>query len=263
MKNILETIADKTKERIEEAKRKKTLKELRLEAESKKDGEPFIFEKSISRKGGINFICEVKKASPSKGVIAQNFPYTDIAKEYEEAGASAISCLTEPFFFMGSDEYLKAVKETVSVPILRKDFTVDEYMIYEAKAMGAGGVLLIAAILNKPQLRDYALLADSLGISAVTEVHDEKEAETALETGAKIIGANNRDLKTFAVDIGVSLRIKKIIPDNIVFVAESGIKKRSDIIMLEEAGVNAVLIGESLMREKDKAAAIKRLKGDI
>ena len=209
----------------------------------------------------MSYICEVKKASPSKGLIAPEFPYLEIAKEYEAAGASAISCLTEPFYFMGSDTYLREITETVDIPVLRKDFTVDKYMIYQAKAFGAAAVLLICAILNDQELLEYRELAETLGMDALVEAHDENEVAKALKTGAKIIGVNNRDLKTFKVDMNNSIRLRNLAPDNVVFVSESGIKNAGDIAILERNRVGAVLIGETLMRSPDKKAALEDLNG--
>ena len=209
----------------------------------------------------MSYICEVKKASPSKGLIAPEFPYLEIAKEYEAAGASAISCLTEPFYFMGSDTYLREITETVDIPVLRKDFTVDKYMIYQAKAFGAAAVLLICAILNDQELLEYRELAETLGMDALVEAHDENEVARALKTGAKIVGVNNRDLKTFRVDMNNSIRLRNLAPDNVVFVSESGIKNAGDIAILERNRVGAVLIGETLMRSPDKKAALENLNG--
>jgi indole-3-glycerol phosphate synthase len=208
----------------------------------------------------MSFICEVKKASPSKGLIAPEFPYLEIARAYEEAGASAISCLTEPFYFQGQDAYLKEIAETVQIPVLRKDFTVDEYMIYQAKALGAGSVLLICAILDDAQLLAYGQLAQELGLSALVEAHSEEEVERALKSGAKIVGVNNRDLKTFQVDITTSARLRRMVPPEILFVSESGIRGTEDIRALRQNGTDAVLIGETLMRAVDKRALLNEWK---
>ena len=185
----------------------------------------------------------------------------EIAKEYEEAGAAAISVLTEPYYFQGKNEYLEEIVKNVKIPVLRKDFTVDEYMIYEAKTIGASCVLLICAILDLPTLKKYLDLAHSLGLSAIVEAHDEEEVKMALESGAKIIGVNNRDLRTFTVDINNSARYRKMVPEDIVFISESGIKTAADIQKLRENGTNAVLIGETFMRSADKKAALKELRG--
>lgn len=218
--------------------------------------EPF---KEALQKDGIHLICEVKKASPSKGLIAKEFDYLRIAKEYEAAGASAISVLTEPTFFLGRDTYLKEIHEHVKIPILRKDFVIDSYQIYEAKILGASCVLLICAILSQEQLREYLAVCKQIHLSALVEVHNEDELEVALECGAAIIGVNNRNLKDFTVDITNSIRVRRKVPKDILFVAESGIETKHDIRDLYEAEVNGVLIGETLMRSENKVALIKEL----
>ena len=255
---ILDKLAEHAAERCEAYKRIMTLQELiqRVSELPKGDG---AFEKAL-RKPGLSFICECKKASPSKGVIAEDFPYLSIAKEYEEAGADCISVLTEPKWFLGSDRYLEEISKTVSIPCLRKDFTVDEYMIYQARLLGASAVLLICAILSESQLSEYIELSAHLGLSALVEAHDEKEVETALKCGAKIIGVNNRDLRDFSVDTGNSRRLREAVPQDIVFVSESGIKSAEDTAALESAGVDAVLIGETLMRSQNKKAKLSSLR---
>ena len=257
-KNILEEIAEKTRERIRKEKLQFPLDQLKALAEKAPQQPSFL---EALKKPGMSYICEVKKASPSKGLIAPDFPYLEIAKEYEAAGASAISCLTEPFYFMGSDTYLREITEMVDIPVLRKDFTVDKYMIYQAKAFGASAVLLICAILNDQELLEYRELAEALGMDALVEAHDEEEVARALKAGAKIVGVNNRDLKTFNVDMNNSIRLRNLAPDNIVFVSESGIKNAGDIAILERNRVGAVLIGETLMRSPDKKAALEKLNG--
>lgn len=257
-KNILEEIAEKKRERIRKEKRQFPLDQLKTLAEKAPQQPSFL---EALKKPGMSYICEVKKASPSKGLIAPEFPYLEIAKEYEAAGASAISCLTEPFYFMGSDTYLREITETVDIPVLRKDFTADKYMIYQAKAFGASAVLLICAILNDQELLEYRELAETLGMDALVEAHDENEVARALKTGAKIVGVNNRDLKTFKVDMNNSIRLRNLAPDNVVFVSESGIKSAGDIAILERNRVGAVLIGETLMRSPDKKAALENLNG--
>lgn len=259
---ILDTIAAKTIERVAELKIKKSLEEVKAEALALPVSKDFPFEKAL-RKDDIAFICEVKKASPSKGLIAPDFPYLEIAKDYEAAGAAAISCLTEPFYFLGSDTYLKDITDTVSIPVIRKDFVVDEYMIYEAKLLGASAVLLICAILTDEQLKEYYDIADSLGLSALVEAHDEEEVRRALKIGARIIGVNNRDLKTFTVDINNSARFRQLVPPEVIFVSESGIKTAEDIDKLRTNGTNAVLIGETLMRSADKKAELDKLRGNV
>ena len=271
--NILNEIALRTKERIEE--RKKVLPLERLvktidditTSHSLREGTrpspttPFSFEQALKSKD-IAFICEVKKASPSKGVIAEDFPYLQIAMDYEKAGAAAISVLTEPYYFKGSDQYLREIAGKVSIPTLRKDFTVDEYMIYEAKALESSAVLLICAILQKDTIARYIKIADELGLSALVETHSEQEVTTAIDAGARIIGVNNRNLKTFDVDITLSERLRKFVPPEIIFVSESGIKTPEDIDDLRKAQVNAVLIGETIMRSDDKKAETARLRGE-
>lgn len=259
-KNILEEIAEKTRERIRKEKLQFPLDQLKTLAEKAPQQPSFL---EALKKPGMSYICEVKKASPSKGLIAPEFPYLEIAKEYEAAGASAISCLTEPFYFMGSDTYLREITETVDIPVLRKDFTVDKYMIYQAKAFGAAAVLLICAILNDQELLEYRELAETLGMDALVEAHDENEVARALKTGAKIVGVNNRDLKTFKVDMNNSIRLRNLAPDNVVFVSESGIKNAGDIAILERNRVGAVLIGETLMRSPDKKTALENLNGGV
>ena len=220
----------------------------------------FEFEKAL-KKDDIAFICECKKASPSKGIIAEDFPYLEIAKEYEAAGADCISVLTEPKWFLGSDDYLREIAANVSIPCIRKDFTVDDYMIYEAKLLGAKAVLLICSILSQQQISEYIGICDELGISALVEAHDEAELRTAVASGARIIGVNNRNLKDFSVDTGNSRRLRELAPAAVSFVSESGVKSAEDIRLLREAGVNAVLIGETLMRAADKKAKLAELKG--
>ena len=257
---ILDQIAEKTKERVDVLRTSRPLAEVKAVAREKDARTDFPFEKALA-KSDISFICEVKKASPSKGVIAEHFPYVDIAKEYQAAGADAMSILTEPFYFQGKNEYLTAIRQEVSIPLLRKDFTVDEYMIYEAKEIGADAILLICAILTDTQLQEYAGIARELGLSALVEAHDEREIEMALRANARIIGVNNRNLKDFSVDITNSVRLRELVPRDILFVSESGMKTREDIAVLEQNGTNAVLIGETFMRSTDKAAMLRYLSG--
>lgn len=258
--SILAEIAEKTRQRVAEEKTSLPLPQLRAQAEAMDASTGFPFAQALAAPG-MSFICEVKKASPSKGLIAPNFPYLDIAKAYQAAGAAAISCLTEPYWFQGSDQYLKEIAQAVTIPVLRKDFTVDEYMIYGAKVLGASAVLLICAILDDGQLKDYLALAHSLGLSALVEAHDKTELNRALSAGAGIIGVNNRDLRTFTVDVSNSLRLRKLAPPEVLFVSESGIKTPEDIQKLYDNGTNAVLIGETLMRAPDKKAMLAQLRG--
>lgn len=257
---ILEEIAVKTRERIQAEKETQSLQELKAKAMESDADTGFPFEKALAKQG-MRFICEVKKASPSKGIIAEHFPYVEIGREYEKAGADAMSILTEPFYFKGSDAYLAEIRREVEIPLLRKDFTVDEYMIYQAKQIGADAVLLICAILSPMQLSEYKGIADELGLSALVEAHDEREIEMAMAAGARIIGVNNRNLKDFTVDIDNSVRLREMVPRDILFVSESGMKTRADIARLEENGTDAVLIGETFMRCGDKAAMLRELRG--
>ncbi|WP_303334399.1 indole-3-glycerol phosphate synthase TrpC [Methanobrevibacter sp.] len=252
---MLAKITEKTKERMS-GKSLEEIKEKVADLEINKD---FPFEKALKDKP-IAIISEVKRASPSKGLIAEDFDYLTIAKEYESAGVSAISVLTEPFFFQGSNEILKEISENVSTPLLRKDFTINLYMIYEAKLIGASAILLIVSILDDSQLKEYLELADSLGLSAIVETHDKDEIERALNAGARIIGVNNRNLKDFTVDINNSVNLRKNVPKDIIFISESGIKTPDDVKVLKENDVDAVLIGETLMRSNDKATLIEELK---
>ena len=255
---ILNEIAAKTRERVKEQKCIRSLEQLKDEAQAMNSDTGYPFEKAIG-KDGLSFICEVKKASPSKGVIAQDFPYVEIAKDYEEGGASAISVLTEPYWFQGRDSYLQEIRQAVSIPIIRKDFVVDEYMIYEAKVLGATAVLLICALLPEETLKEYLETAHSLGLSALVEAHDEAEVAQAMRAGARIIGVNNRNLKDFTVDIHNSERLRELVPENIVFVSESGIKTPEDVGRLYQNKTDAVLIGETLMRSSNKKAELEKL----
>lgn len=245
--NILEEIAEKTRQRVAKAKEKKPLEEMKKEAEALPAETGFPFEQALAMEG-VSFICEVKKASPSKGVIAPDFPYVEIAKAYEKAGARAISVLTEPYYFQGANDYLTEISRNVKLPLLRKDFTVDDYMIYEAKVIGASAVLLICSLLSEDALREYIQIGGRLGLTALVEAHDEEEITKAIRAGARVIGVNNRDLKTFTVDIHNSTRLRKQVPSDILFVSESGIKDKEDIRELAEHQVNGALIGETMMR---------------
>ena len=233
------------------------MRKLAMETPAKKG---FPFEKAL-KKESLSFICEVKKASPSKGLIAPDFPYEAIAREYEEAGAAAISVLTERDYFKGDCSYLREIAAESGIPVLRKDFIVDEYQLYEARYCGAAAVLLICAVLDDEQLRSFHDLADSLGLSALVEAHDEGEIARALQCGARIVGVNNRNLKDFTVSLQTSRRLRPLVPPGVVFVAESGIIGSDDIELLRDAGVDAVLIGETLMRSADKKRALADLAG--
>lgn len=257
---ILDELADYARVRVAEAKKKAPPEQVKAQALAMPKGD-FAFEKALA-KDGIRFICECKKASPSKGLIAPDFPYLQIAREYEAAGADCISVLTEPKWFLGSDEYLREIAAAVKIPCIRKDFTVDEYMIYEAKLLGASAVLLICSILPQETVREYIGICDTLGLSALVEAHDETEIASAVAAGARIIGVNNRNLKDFTVNTDNSARLRQLIPEGVIFVSESGVKDAADIARLREIGTDAVLIGETLMRASDKKAKLEELKGE-
>ena len=256
---ILDDIAAYTRLRVESLKKQKSLYAVRDEAEGRPVGKDF---QAALAAPGLSVIAELKQASPSKGLIAPDFEriYLDKARQYEEGGAAAISCLTEPKFFLGSDEYLRQVRAAVQLPILRKDFTVDEYQIYEAKCLGADAVLLICSLLSQGQLAEYLCQAHELGLSALVESHDADEVGSALAAGAAIIGVNNRNLKDFSVNPLNSLRLREQIPAEKLFVAESGIAKASDCAGLKAAGVQAVLVGEALMRSPNPATMLKEMR---
>ena len=257
--DILDQLAAYARERVARAQERLPLAAVREQALALPAGD-FAFEKAL-RGPDIAFICECKKASPSKGVIAQDFPYLEIAREYEAAGAACLSVLTEPKWFLGKDAYLREIAQTVSIPCLRKDFVVDEYMIYEAKLLGASAVLLICAILSPAQLRDYLALCQALGLAALVEIHDEAEAKAAQKAGARIVGVNNRNLRDFTVDTGNSGRLREKIPPEILFVSESGVSTAADVERLRRLGADAVLVGEALMRAPDKKAKLDELRG--
>lgn len=259
--SILDQLSEHARERVEEAKRKissEDIKKMALEL-PKKNHE---FGRAL-KEGDISFICECKKASPSKGLIAQDFDPTAIAMEYEAAGADCISVLTEPKWFLGKDEYLRGITEKVTIPCIRKDFTVDEYMIYEARVLGASAVLLICSILSESCIREYLDICGELGMDALVEAHDESEVRMALSAGADIIGVNNRNLKDFSVDANNAISLRKRIPSEKTFVSESGIKSAEDVSALRKAGVDAVLVGETLMRADDKKRKLLELKGEL
>lgn len=251
---ILEQLAAHARHRVEQAAKQHPLEEVKRSALALPRGD-FAFERALG-KPGMSFICECKKASPSKGLIAPAFPYLSIAGAYAEAGADAISVLTEPKWFLGSDTVLREIAAQVQVPCLRKDFTVDAYMIYEAKLLGASAVLLIVSLLREEQLRTYMEICDELGLSALVEAHDEGEVRTALRAGARVVGVNNRNLKDFSVDTENSRRLRELVPEDVIFVSESGVRDAEDIRRLSAMGADAVLIGETLMRAKDKNATL-------
>ena len=256
---MLDEIVEKTIERIDEEKRNKSLEDLKKEVLKLEISKEFPFKKALM-KDNISIIAEVKKASPSKGLICEDFDYLAIAREYQNAGASAISVLSEPYFFKGSDQYLKEISAKIDLPVLRKDFVVDEYMIWQAKLLGASAVLLIVSILDIVQLKKYLDLAHDLGLSAIVEVHDASEITKALSVGAEIIGVNNRNLEDFTVDVENSIALRRCVGEDIIFISESGIKTKEDIIRLKENNVDAVLIGETLMKSDDKSGLISEFK---
>lgn len=256
---ILDEIAEATRLRVANNKKVKSTEEIRKEAFAMTKGN-FEFENAL-KKDGLSFICECKKASPSKGIIAEDFPYLQIAKEYEKAGADCISVLTEPKWFLGRDECLKEIANEVSIPCLRKDFVVDEYMIYEAKILGAKAVLLICAILPEERIKEYIKICDELGLSALVEAHDENEIKMALDVGARIIGVNNRNLKDFSVDTNNSKKLRELVPKDVLFVSESGVKTAEDVKTIYDMGADAVLVGETLMKAEDKKEKLRELKG--
>jgi indole-3-glycerol phosphate synthase len=255
---MLEKIAESARKRVEASKASRSLAEIGKAALETAKPEGFPFERALAEPG-ISFICELKKASPSKGLLSPDFPYMEIARDYEAAGASAISVLTEPEFFLGSLEYLKEVSEKVSLPTLRKDFCVDEYQVHEARLYGAKALLLICSLLEASALKEHISLAHELGLSCLVEAHDEHEIEKALGAGSRIVGVNNRDLKTFQVDLGTSKRLRKLVPKEVLFVAESGVSSREDVAFLAESGIDAVLVGESLIKSKDRRAFLRGL----
>lgn len=261
MSTILDEIAEYTRARIEHEKELVSFDEVQRRAEQKAEStEAFAFERALM-KPGMSFICECKHSSPSKGMIVADFPFLDIAQAYERAGAAAVSVLTEPRWFRGSDEYLKEIAESISIPCLRKDFTIDSYMIYQAKALGAAAVLLIVSILDEKELADFIKVADSLGLSSLVEAHDAREIEIALSANARIIGVNNRNLHDFSVNTDNSAELRRLVPDDVLFVAESGITTREDVRKMEEIRADAVLVGEAMMKADDKKAKLMVLRG--
>ena len=257
---ILDTIVEATKIRVAQEKQVESPEAVKAAALALPSDTGFPFEAAL-RQQDFNFICEVKKASPSKGVIAEHFPYLDIAKEYEMAGAAAISVLTEPDFFKGDKKYLQEIASTVKIPVLRKDFIIDEYQIYQAKVWGASAILLICACLDVPTLTKFRELADSLGLSSLVEAHDEKEVQMAIDCGARIIGVNNRNLKDFTVDVQNSVRLRNLVQDDVIFVSESGLETPEDIQVLRDNNIGVALMGETFMRSPNKVEKLAYLYG--
>ena len=259
MSTILDSIVADTRLRVNFERTVRPIDEVMEGSRIRPRRTGFPFERALASEG-MSLICEVKKASPSKGIISEDFPYLDIAREYASSGASAISVLTEPKYFRGDDRFLEEIADSVETPILRKDCVIDEYQVYRAREIGASAVLLIASILSDTQLTDYRELAESLGMSALVETHTRDEVERAVSSGAGIIGVNNRDLSTFQVDIGNSLRLRDSIPDGIVCVSESGIGGTDDVRILSEAGFDAVLVGEAFMRSPDRRSLMEAMR---
>lgn len=257
--NILQTIAAHARTRVAADRAKISLEELKAlcRAAGPGQGEKFV---SALNRPGLSFLCEIKKASPSKGLISPDFPYLDIARAYEAAGADGVSCLTEPKWFLGSDDIFRQVRRTISLPMLRKDFTVDEYQIYQARLMGANAVLLIVSLLDGETLKGYLELCRSLGLAALVETHDGQEVDAALNAGAEIIGVNNRNLKDFSVDFSNAARLRDRIPPGVLYVAESGLTGPADAAALKQLGADAALVGEALMRAPDKGAMLASLR---
>ena len=257
---ILDKIIEATKIRVAQEKQVESPEAVKAAALALPSDTGFPFEAAL-RQQDFNFICEVKKASPSKGVIAEHFPYLDIAKEYEMAGAAAISVLTEPDFFKGDKKYLQEIASTVKIPVLRKDFIIDEYQIYQAKVWGASAILLICACLDVPTLTKFRELADSLGLSSLVEAHDENEVQMAIDCGARIIGVNNRNLKDFTVDVQNSVRLRNLVQDDVIFVSESGLETPEDIQVLRDNNIGVALMGETFMRSPNKVEKLAYLYG--
>ena len=257
---ILDRIVEATKIRVAQEKQVETPEAVKAAALALPSDTGFPFEAAL-RQQDFNFICEVKKASPSKGIIAEHFPYLDIAKEYEVAGAAAISVLTEPDFFKGDKKYLQEIASTVKIPVLRKDFIIDEYQIYQAKVWGASAILLICACLDVPTLTKFRELADSLGLSSLVEAHDEHEVQMAIDCGARIIGVNNRNLKDFTVDVQNSVRLRNLVEDDVIFVSESGLETPEDIQVLRDNNIGVALMGETFMRSPNKIEKLAYLYG--
>lgn len=255
---ILDELANYAAKRVQIAKEKISLRKLQELAQSLPK-EKVLFEEKL-KTPGLSLICEIKKASPSKGIISESFPYCEIAKDYEVSGADCVSCLTEPKWFLGSDEIFRAIRSEISLPMLRKDFTIDAYQIYEAKCMGADAVLLISALLDTATIAKYLTICDELGLSALVETHNETEIQSAVSAGARLIGVNNRNLKDFSVDLENAAKLREKIPPSALFVAESGVRTTQDIAALKSIGAHAVLIGEALMRSTDRKAFLAQLR---
>ena len=260
MSTILDTIAAYAKERVKVDKEKWPLEDLKARCPNLAPAGRESFYDAVARPG-LSLICEVKKASPSKGVIDPVFDYLSIARDYEAAGADCVSCLTEPRWFLGSDQIFTEIRQEICLPMLRKDFVVDEYQLYQAKAMGADCVLLICAILEEATLQRYLAIGEELGLAVLTETHDEAEIACAVEVGARMIGVNNRNLKDFSVDFSNAARLRDKIPAGVLYVAESGVKTPEDLEMIRKIGADAALVGEAFMKAPDRKAFLREMKG--
>ncbi|MDY5854285.1 MAG: indole-3-glycerol phosphate synthase TrpC [Arcanobacterium sp.] len=258
---IIDEIAARRRETLKSRIREIPRDQMETLARQETRPRPPSFEQALQA-AGVSFICEIKKASPSKGLIAADFPYLDIARDYCEGGAAAISVLTEPHYFLGSDDYLRDVAQNVPIPVLRKDFIIDSYQIYEARVLGAAAVLLISSLLSDEQLAQYIQLTHTLDMAALVEAHTAADVQRSLDAGARIVGVNNRDLRTFAVDFSTTARLRELVPPQIAFVAESGVHTRSDVQQLELLGVHGILIGETLMRAQHRVTALRELRGE-
>ena len=253
--NILDELAAFAKKRVEADRAIVSIEQLKEKCADIKGREHIFYDRL--KRDGLSFICEIKKASPSKGIISEDFPYLDIARQYEDAGTDCVSCLTEPSRFLGSDKIFKEIRTEIDTPMIRKDFTVDEYQIYQAKCMGADALLLICALLGRDKIEKYLAICDELKIDALVEAHNEAEIKDAVAAGARIIGVNNRNLKDFSVDISNARRLREVVPKSCIYVAESGVKDAEDIAAIAKSGADAVLVGEAFMRANDKAAMLK------
>ncbi len=259
MSTILDVIADRARARVAADRKRVPLDEIKSRALSLPPGEGELFDAALARPG-LSFICEVKKASPSKGVIDPVFDYLGIARAYEEAGADAVSCLTEPNWFLGSDEIFSEIRAAVRLPMIRKDFTVDEYQLYQARLLGANAVLLICALLDTGTIARWLQICETLGLAALVETHNEEEIASAVRAGARIVGVNNRNLKDFSVDLGNAARLRGLIPPDRLYVAESGVTSPADAAAMRSIGADAVLMGEAMMRAADKGALLAEMR---
>lgn len=258
---IIDDIVASTFERVAENKKRNSIDKLARLAFEKPINKDYPFEKALRNKANLAYIMEIKRCVPTKGEITRNFDYKSIAKEYEDIGATAISVMTEPDYFKGDDDFLAEIARIVKIPVLRDDFIVDEYMVYESKLLGADAITLICSVLDEITLMRCLNLAENLGMSAVVEAHSSMQVKKALRVGAKIIAVNNCDLRNFEIDMNNSLELQKMIPEDVIFISRSGVKTYQDICKLEENNVNAVMVGEVLMRSHDKRKTFEILQG--